>query len=66
MHKIFLNRYKITTQSICQKSDILLIKKMKKSCQLWGFAIPVDLRGKIKESKKINKYLDFERVSKTL
>ena len=39
----------------------VLINKKKRACLLVDFSIPVDHREKMKESKTIDKYLDFAR-----
>ena len=45
---------------------VVLIYKKKKTCHLEDFVIPADHRVKIKESKKINKYLELARKLKKL
>ena len=40
--------------------------KKKRTYPLVDFAIPLDLRGKIKEKENINKYFDLDRESKKL
>ena len=44
----------------------MLIIKKKRTCHLTGFTVPTDHRIKIKESEKINKYLDLGRELKRL
>ena len=41
-------------------------QQKKKTCQIVDFAVPVDLRVKIKGSKKRDKYLDLARELKRL
>ena len=43
-----------------------MIINKKKNCLLMDFAIPMDHIVKIKESEKIDKYMEFARVLKTL
>ena len=50
-----------------RKRDQVLINKKKRSCPLENFAVvPADHKGKIKESGKIDKYLDLARELKNL
>ena len=46
---------------MARRPDLVLINKKKRTCHLVDFAVPVDHRVKVKESKKINKYLDLVR-----
>ena len=41
-----------------RRPDQVLIKKKKRTCHLVDFAVPVNHRVKMKESKKIDKHLD--------
>ena len=43
-----------------------LINKKRRTCYIKDFVVPVDDRGKIKESKKIDNYLDIARELKKL
>ena len=43
-----------------------MIDKKRKTCHLVDFAVPADHRVKMKESEKINKYLDLARELRTL
>ena len=65
-HKILLD-FEIEKDNpiLAKSSDLMLINK-KKDCHLVDFAVPADNRGKMKESKKINKYLDLARELKKL
>ena len=60
-------KYQQITQS--EPEDIVLTnKKIRRTCHLGDFAIPVDHRMKRKEKKrkeKINKYLDLARELKS-
>ena len=51
-----------------ERADPILINKKKRTCQLEDFDISMDhtYRGKNKESKNINKYLDLARELKNL
>ena len=40
-------------------SDLLIVNRKKKTCQIVDFAIPADHRIKLKESEKRDKYLDL-------
>ena len=44
--------------------DLVLINKKKIICHLVDFAVPVDHRGKMKESKKKDKYLELAKEQK--
>ena len=44
----------------------MLTNKKKRTCQLVGFAIPVDHKVKIKETEKLDKYLDLARELKNV
>ena len=41
------------------RQDLVIVNKKKKNCQNVDFAVPADLRVKLKESEKKNKYLDL-------
>ena len=61
MHKIHWN-FEIQTDHwiLARRVDLVSINK-KRTCQLVDFAIPADCRVKMKETKKIDKYLDLAR-----
>ena len=44
---------------LSEKLNLVLISKKKRTCHLVDFSIPADHSVKIKESKKIDKYLDL-------
>ena len=46
--------------------DLLIINKKMRTCQIMDLTIPANLRGKMKESKKRDKYLDLARELKKL
>ena len=67
-HKILWD-YEIQTDHLipARRPDLVLINKKKRTCQLVDFAVPADHRVKLKESEKIDKYLDLAReLKKTL
>ena len=47
-----------------KRPNLALINKIKRICHLLDLAVPVDHRVKMKESKKIVKYLDLARELK--
>ena len=47
-------------------SDLVIVNKKTRTCQIVDFAIPPDHRVKIKESEKIDKFLDLARKLKKL
>ena len=47
-----------------RKPNLVSINKKKKNSLSTGFSIPVDHRGKIKQNKNINKYMDLARELK--
>ena len=51
---------------LAKRPDLVLINKKKRTCQLVDFVILVDYIVKIKESKKIKRYLDLDRELKQL
>ena len=53
-------------QILARRPDLLLINKMKWTCQQVDFAVLADQRVKIKESKKIDKFLHLARELKKL
>ena len=44
----------------------MLMNKKKRTCLLLDFAVPVNLRLKMKEREKIGKYFDLDRELKNL
>ena len=44
-----------------RRPDLLIINKKRKRCKMVDFAVPADLRIKLKVSEKNNKYLDLAR-----
>ena len=64
-HKIVLD-FKIQTNHLIltRRPELVLISKKIKSCYLVDFAFSVNHRVKIKESEKINKFLDLAREEK--
>ena len=65
-HKI-LRDFEIKTDHLipARRPELVLIGK-KKTCLLVDFAVPADHRVKIKESEKINKYIDLARELRKL
>ena len=58
-------------QLLARKSELVIInkkrrKKRKRTCHLLYFAVPADCRMKVKDSEKINQYLDLARELKKL
>ena len=53
-------------QTLAGKPDLVLINKKKRTCHLVDFFIQVDHWVKMKESKKIDKFLDLARELKNL
>ena len=47
-----------------RRSDLVLIYKKKRTCHLLGYPVAADHKVKMKESKKIDKYLDLARELK--
>ena len=47
-----------------RRPDLEVIKKKNPICHLMDLAVPVDHRVEIKESKKVDKYLDLARELK--
>ena len=73
MHKaesILLNRilwnFEIQTDYLIPtgRQDLVLINNKKRRCHLVGFAVPTGYRVKIKENKKIDKYMNLARELK--
>ena len=46
--------------------DLIIINYKKEICKIVDFDVPVDHRGKLKESEKKDKYQDFTRELKKL
>ena len=44
---------------LARRLDLVLINKKKRTCYLVDYPSPVDYKVKMKESEKINKYLDL-------
>ena len=44
-----------------RRPDIILVKKKEKECVIIDIAVPGDVRTKIKEEEKIDKYQDLAR-----
>ena len=61
-HKI-LYEFEIQTDNIilARRPDLVLFNKKKRTCHHLDFAVLADLKVKMKESKKINKYLVLAR-----
>ena len=51
-------------RTTARRPDLVLINKKKRTYHLVNFVVPADHRVKIKESEKINKYLDFDKKLK--
>ena len=47
-----------------RRPDLIIIKKKKSSCKIVNFVVLADLRIKLKESGKKDKYLDLARELK--
>ena len=62
-HKIFRVSKIQTNHPISTRKQELMQVNKKRNCRLVDFAVPVDHWEKIKESEKINEYLDFARES---
>ena len=62
MHKLFWDfEIQMDHQISARQPDLIIINKKKRTCRIVDFAVPADLRVKLKECKKRNKYLDFAR-----
>ena len=62
IHKIFWDfEIQMAHQIPARTLDLVLINKKKRTCHLVAFTIPADHRMKIKESEKLDKYLDFTK-----
>ena len=44
-----------------RRPDFIIINKIKRTCKIVDFVVPADLRVKLKENAKWDKYLDFVR-----
>ena len=60
---VFRRGFEIQTDHLIPE-DLVLINKKKRNCILQDFTVSADNRVKIKESEKINKYLDLPRELK--
>ena len=49
-----------------RRPDLIIINKIKRTCKIVDFAVPVDHRIKLKECEKKDKYLDLARELKNL
>ena len=49
-----------------RRSNQVVVNKIKKTCELVDFAFPAKHKANVKESKKLDKYLDLARVLKHL
>ena len=49
-----------------RRPDLIIINQKKRICKIVNFAVPADLRTKLKECEKKNKYLDLARELKKL
>ena len=47
-----------------RRPEQVIVNKKKRTCQIVDFAIPADHKVKLKESEKIDKYLDLARELK--
>ena len=47
-----------------RRSDLMIINKIKRTCKIVDFAVPVDHRIKLKECEKRDMYLDLARELK--
>ena len=66
-HKLFWD-FDIQTDHLilAWKTDLVIILKKKKICEIVDFAVPADLRIKLKDREKRDKYLDLARELKKL
>ena len=67
MHKLLWD-FNIQTDHLipARRPDLIIINKKKKICKIVDFAVPADPRIILKESEKIDKYLDLARELKRL
>ena len=49
-----------------RRPDLIIINKQKRTCWIVDFPVPADLRVKLKESEKKDKYVDLARELKKL
>ena len=54
----------IIIRTSARQSDLVIIKKIKRTCQIVHFAVLADHRVKLKENEKRDKYLDLAREVK--
>ena len=66
-HKI-LREFNIQADHLisARRPDLIIINKIKRTCKSVDFAVPDDLKIKLKESEKNDKYLDLARELKKL
>ena len=64
-HKILWD-FEIKTDNLipARRTNLELINKTERTCQLVDFAVPADHRVKLKENEKMDKYLDLARELK--
>ena len=64
-HKVLRN-FDIHTDPLIspRRPDLIVINKKKRTCRIVDFAVPADLRIKLKECEKKDKYLDLARELK--
>ena len=65
-HKILWD-FEIQTDHLisAKRPALVIVNKKQRTCWIVDFAVPADLRVKLKESEKWDKYLDFARELKT-
>ena len=61
-HKV-LRDFEIQTDHLisARRPDLVVVNKINETCRIVDFAVVADSRGKIKESKKRDKYQDLAR-----
>ena len=66
-HKVLWD-FEIQTDHLisARRPDLIIINKKERTCRFLDFAVPVDHRVELKESKKKDKYLDFGREMKKI
>ena len=66
-HKLLWN-FDIQTDHLipARRPDLIIINKTKRTCEIVDFAVPADYRIKLKESEKMDKYLNLARELKEL
>ena len=65
MHEILWD-FEIQTDHLIptRTSNLVIINKKKRTCHLVNFSFPADHKAKMKESERIDKYLDLSRELK--